>query len=96
MALSNRRKMLLMRIGALIKNLEKHPEDFTLDKQLDRTIETLERFYTHASGTVTYRKAMAEKREAKLAAEQKKAEPEVKPEVKPKPVSKPAGDERVS
>lgn len=74
MAISARRKHLINRIAALIKNLEKIEEAFTLDKSLDRQVEKMEAVMTHQSQKNAYRKAAADRRKAQQKEEQKQAE----------------------
>lgn len=68
MAIPERRKLLLVRLAALIKNLERHPDNFTLDKQLDREISRIEKFYKHSAETNSYRAARRAVREEREAA----------------------------
>ena len=62
---SDRRKHLLNRLKALQANVENLPEDFTLDKKIDRALNKLEGRMRHHTETVNYRKASHAKRLAK-------------------------------
>ena len=67
--LSERRKHLLNRLGALIKNLDATGEDFILDKQLDRAVSRMEKTLKHHRTRHGYRKLRAEARSAEQAQE---------------------------
>lgn len=83
MAVSAHRKHTLNRLKALVLNLEKTAEDFTLDKSLDRMVEKLEFRMNHFRSTHASRKARAERSAAQVAAvaDEPKTHDDAEPEV---------------
>jgi len=90
--LSKRRQHLLNRLGAIIKNLEKLPDDFTLDKKMDRVLDKLEAGYRRHAQVQAYRGEHRKILEQKKAEEIQRLEEEAATRPDPKPVLAPFED----